>query len=107
MTSEGPASDNAPAEPETVVELPPQCDLKETETVVDKFVEAAESSQIVIDASGVEEMSAPCVLAVVSLARFRTEKELGAVIQKPSPQFIDAFTELGLFEDLMKMEFRT
>lgn len=107
MSTEDTANEEESAASEPVIDLPAQCDLNETEAIIDRMVEAADADNIVIDASAVTEMSSACALAVVAFVKHRADRSPPAAIQEPTSQFIDAFSELGLFEDLMKMEFRT
>ena len=58
------------------------------------------------DASEVDNISTPYVLAIVGAARARAEAGSPAAVRSPSPAFVDAFSDLGLFGDLMKMEIR-
>lgn len=89
----------------TPILLPPDCGLPETEDLIDAL-NAADVQSIVLDASQVEKMSAPCALAVVSLLRHADASDAKVAVISPAPPFVDAFSELGLFQDLMKMEFR-
>lgn len=59
-----------------------------------------------LDARAVEEISAAWVLALVALARARGEGAERVAVIAPSPAFVDAFSDLGFFQDLMRMEFR-
>ncbi|MEO1512889.1 MAG: hypothetical protein AAFU70_12520, partial [Planctomycetota bacterium] len=62
--------------------------------------------QIVFDAQGVETTATPYVLAIAAAARARAADGAPAAIANPAPAIVDAFSDLGLFQDLMKMEFR-
>jgi hypothetical protein len=59
-----------------------------------------------LDASGVREMSGAAVTALVVIARGRAAAGGRLAILRPSPAFVDAFADLGLFPELMKMEVR-
>jgi len=85
--------------------LPIECGLAETEVFLDALSDAPVSA-IVIDASLVERMSSPCAMAVVSAVRHAEENSAKIAVISPAPAFVDAFSDLGLFQDLMKMEFR-
>jgi len=87
------------------IELPPECGVIETEVFLDA-VNELEGDAIVIDASLVEKMSAPFALAVVSILRHAANTTKKVAVITPPPVFVDAFSELGLFQDLMQMEFR-
>lgn len=59
----------------------------------------------VIDASGVEDLPTAFVLALTAVARDRALHGQKISVIRPSAGFVDAFSDLGLFQDLMKMEF--
>lgn len=67
-----------------------------------------------IDASEVVGIDGGAVIALANIARsFAAQAEdpeasrsKGLAVFKPTPAFVDAFSDLGLFQDLMKMEFR-
>jgi len=62
---------------------------------------------VVLNAGPVESMSTPFVLTLVSAIRSRGDDAAAIQVENPSPPFLDAFSDLGLFGDLMKMEFLT
>lgn len=86
--------------------LPADCGLGETTEFMDSIAAALPQKDIVIDASAVEKMSAVCALAVVSTLKYCEANSGSLAIIKPAKEFLDAFSELGLFSDMMKMEFR-
>jgi len=61
---------------------------------------------LVIDAREVEEITTPVVTAIISALRSRADITPPASVLAPTAAFVDAFSDLGLFQDLMKMEFR-
>ena len=65
------------------------------------------SQPIIFDASAVERMTTPCALLVLATARSQAEAEVTTVIENPSGVFVDAFSDLGLFDQLMTLEFRS
>ena len=85
--------------------LPPDCGLQETEDFIE-FMRDSDDDVIVIDASQVEKMSAPCTLAIASMIRQPEADFKKIAVQSAAPPFVDSFSDLGLFQDLMKMEFR-
>jgi len=91
----------------SAIVLPERCDLAESEHIFDRICELADDETVVIDASDVAQMSTPCVLAIVSAIRHRAEVKPPAIVVQPAQPFIDAFQALGLYQDMMKMEFRT
>lgn len=62
--------------------------------------------QVVLDASKVERMSTAAVLTIVSFLNARTGINPPATVTGASGAFVDAFSELGMFASLMRMEFR-
>lgn len=66
-----------------------------------------ESPEVVLDASGIEKMSTAGVLVLLSFLAARSEMKPPAAVLNPPGAFVDAFSELGLFDKLMSMEFRT
>ena len=99
----------APAEAaEVTIQLAPVPQLREAEELMDQINDIDEEAPILIDASEIEAMITPVVLTLVSAVRTRAASEGGKIaVQSPPAAFVDAFTDLGLFQDLMKMEFRT
>lgn len=78
-----------------------------TQPMAESFLAAAREGGAlpVIDARGVEHLSTAYALVLVSLARARAAEGRRLAILAPSAAFVDAFADLGLFQDLMKMEF--
>ena len=107
-TKETAAADGEDQAAVTTIQLAPEPQLQDAEELMDRLNDLEEEGAIVIDATEVETMTTPIVLTLVSAIRSRAEAEAKplAVLSPPST-FVDAFTELGLFQDLMKMEFRT
>ena len=63
------------------------------------------SGQLTLDASNVETIDGCVILTVAALADSVAEGEQRLAVKEPSAAFVDAFSDLGLFQDLMKMEF--
>ena len=61
--------------------------------------------QLTIDASSVESIDGCVVLTLAAVADAAAESEKRLAVKEPSAVFVDAFSDLGLFQDLMKMEF--
>ncbi len=91
---------------------PTRIDLPETASM-DAAVKLAKKLQglggkpVILRAGSVETMSTPFVLTLVSAIRSRDEDATAIQVENPTPPFLDAFSDLGLFGDLMKMEFLT
>lgn len=64
-----------------------------------------EPGRIALDASEVEAIDGPSVLIIANMAKTFAAKDARVSVKSPTPAFVDAFSDLGLFEDLMKMEF--
>ncbi|MEO1549508.1 MAG: anti-anti-sigma factor [Pseudomonadota bacterium] len=62
---------------------------------------------VIFDASGVERMTTSCALLVLATARAQEAGDANTIIENPSGVFVDAFSDLGLFDQLMTLEFRT
>ena len=87
-------------------QVPERPGRDEAAALLDQVRALPEGAKLELEASSVDEMSTAFVLAVVSSARKLAEGGSGLAIAAPSEPFVDAFSELGLFQDLMKMEFR-
>ena len=62
--------------------------------------------EVVLDAAAVEKISTAAVLVLVSFLNARADLTPPAAVLNASGAFVDAFSELGLFGSLMRMEFR-
>ena len=100
---DGDAETGAPGGP---FKLHSRARLEETEALLAWLNAAPADAPMEFDASAVENISTPYVLAIVGAARARAEAGSPAAVRSPSPEFVDAFSDLGLFGDLMKMEIR-
>lgn len=91
----------------TTITLPTKARLADAEAMMDEFRKAATAGSVEIDASAVEEVTTPFVLTLVSFLHTRPEALPKAAVLNAPAAFVDAFSDLGLFQDLMKMEFRS
>lgn len=90
------------------LELTPILDIRVSEEFRESFVAAISfQKKIVIDASGVERMSTPCVQVILAARKAIEEAGLECALYQPSEVFVDAFNELGLFPELMKWKVET
>jgi len=105
MTGDEAAGDGAPA-PGEPIRLHRRARHEETEELLAWLLAAPAGAPMTLDASEVDNVSTPYILAIVAAARARAEAGSPAVVTSPSPAFVDAFSDLGLFGDLMKMEIR-
>ena len=81
-------------------------DIGDAEKWLELARKSSKDQELVIDASDVTEMNSALLFAVASSARSFSEAGGKIAILTPSAAFVDAFSDLGLFQDLMKMEFR-
>ncbi|MEM0944819.1 MAG: hypothetical protein AAGI70_12835 [Pseudomonadota bacterium] len=93
------------AEP-TILETPAAANLAAAEAVVEVARTAAEGAVIEVKAAEVETVSTTYILALLSAAAGAAAGKWRFVLASPSPALIDAFSDLGLFQDLAKMEIR-
>ncbi len=89
------------------IRLPSKLDFRAARKMYEELLAAREQPHVVLDASGVEYTSSAAVLVVVSFLNARTTMTPPAAVISPTGGFIDAFSELGFFGTLMRMEFRT
>lgn len=66
-----------------------------------------DAADVVFEAADVKSLSTAAVLVIVSFLNARAGRTPPAAVVNPSGPFVDAFSELGLFGSLMRMEFRT
>jgi anti-anti-sigma regulatory factor len=102
----------APVQPLSEVAGPPivlAADLgfAEARALHGELVARRSATEVVLEASQVERMSTAAVLVLISFLNARAERTPPAAVVNPSGAFVDAFSELGLFAALMRMEFRT
>ena len=60
---------------------------------------------LIIDASQVEAMSGPVTLTLVSALETCADMTPPAQVKGATADFVDAFTDLGFFQEMMRMEF--
>ncbi|GIX15493.1 MAG: hypothetical protein KatS3mg118_3452 [Paracoccaceae bacterium] len=89
---------------ETIV-IGPRPGLAEAEQLLDTLRALPPEGEVTFDAAAVESLPAACALVIAAFARHRPETAPKPRVRAPSREFVDAFSDLGLFQDLMKMEF--
>lgn len=94
-------------EGERHVLLPAVLDYAAAEDLRDELVAVRDVPVVVLDASAVTGMSTAAVLVILGFLNARAELSPPAVVRDPAGPFVDAFSQLGLFANLMRMEFRT
>ncbi|MEM9196917.1 MAG: hypothetical protein AAGD12_03600 [Pseudomonadota bacterium] len=97
-------SDDPAAEPALHV-LPARLALREAQHLLDELADSDPDAPRSFDAQAVAEISTGFALVLASLLRARSPEAAKIRLIRPSPAFVDAFSDLGLFQDLMKMEF--
>ena len=88
------------------VKLPEKCKLQQAEELRELFTTIPNESDLVLDASAVEYMGSAGVLAIASLIHTRHEGAVTTAVKAAPPAMIDGFKGLGLFQEMMKLEFR-
>jgi anti-anti-sigma regulatory factor len=96
----------APQEAATV-KLPADLGFAAVERLREELLSVVGRPEVVLDATAVERISTAAVLVLVSFLNARSEFDPPAAVVGPPGEFVDAFSELGLFGSLMRMEFRT
>ncbi len=66
----------------------------------------AAGAKLTIDASEVAQVDGPAILALANIARVMAERGAPVDLVAPSDALINGFNDLGLYGELMKMEFR-
>lgn len=94
------------AEPEPLeIELPANAGPAETEALVAELREALPGRPLHLNAANVETMSGIYVLALMSALETNADLSPPVVVTGAGAGFVDAFTDLGFFKDMMRMEF--
>lgn len=62
------------------------------------------SGTFLVDASNVSAIDGPAVLAIVSIVQSLNGKGATVAIKNPTSAFVDAFTDLGLYDEFTQME---
>lgn len=91
----------------TTIVIPAKTRLPEAEALVEKLRSFPADEPLIFDCAEVEEIGTPYIIAMISALHNREGQKPPAIAMNPPAQFIDAFSDLGLFQDLMKMEFQT
>ena len=90
---------------DTAIPLPARCGSSVAHEIVAASRAMEPAGRIVVTADAVARMSCATVLALVSLARTAAQTGGTVVVKSPTAAFTDAFSDLGLFDSLMSMEF--
>jgi hypothetical protein len=100
-------SGNAGESGALVVELSPDMGYVAAKDLHARLMGVTHAPDVTLDASNVEKLSTAAVLVITSFLNAREAFTPPAAVKSPSGPFVDAFSELGLFGSLMRMEFRT
>ncbi|MEL6582398.1 MAG: STAS domain-containing protein [Pseudomonadota bacterium] len=88
------------------VDLPPRLRFSEAQALQQEILAQPADTVLTLNASGVEEMSTAAVLVILAAQISAKAQQIAALqISGASDPFMDAFTHLGLFSELMKLEF--
>ncbi|MEM9229127.1 MAG: hypothetical protein AAGB10_05905 [Pseudomonadota bacterium] len=90
---------------DVTLELPENASLEAARTVLDKLRATSDADLITLDAAAVSAMSTPFVITLVSATRSRGEDAQPIRVVNAPAAFLDSFSDLGMFSELMKMEF--
>lgn len=93
--------------PAATVDLTSDLDFAAARDLHGRLLALRDRPEVVIDASRVERLSTAAVLVLISFLNARADRTPPAAVVNPTGAFVDAFSELGLFATLMRMEFRT
>lgn len=100
------ASKDSAAEQSATFDAGEKPALNDAEAFLDAVKKLPEGTELLLDAEKISEMTTTFLIAVVGATKTLTEAGGKVAIQRPSPAFLDAFSDLGLFQEMMKMEFR-
>ena len=92
-----------PAAEEVV--LPATLTIENTLEIASAWRDAGPEVPLLLDAAAVEQMCTPFVLTLVAALNERAGNGAAVEVRNPTAAFTDAFSDLGLFSEMMKMEF--
>lgn len=87
-------------------DLPPKTTVDAAGDALAAFIAGGREGGFEFDASEVSYIDGAAVMALANIAKTAAAAGAPVAVKNPTSEFIDAFTDLGLFEDLMRMEFR-
>jgi len=87
------------------IALPERCGVPAAQAVIEAGLGLEPGARLEVDATEVARMCCASIVALVSAARTAADAGGALVIRTPTAAFTDAFSDLGLFEALMNMEF--
>ncbi|MGB0498686.1 MAG: hypothetical protein ACPGID_10130 [Rubricella sp.] len=90
---------------ETIL-LPARIRLPQAEELLARLRDIPPDRPVTLAAAEVEELGTPAVIALVSALSVREALTPPMIVHGASEAFVEAFTDLGAFSHMMKMEFR-
>ena len=87
------------------ITLPERCSVTTAQELFTAGTALPAGGRLLVDAATVTRMSCATIVALISVTQAIAPTDGKVVIQSPSGAFTDAFSDLGVFESLMKMEF--
>ena len=95
------------SEANDVIMIPPKARLPEAEALIETIKAYPAEKPIIYDCSKVEDISTPYIIGIIAGLQSREGSSPPAVAINPTEAFVDAFSDLGHFPELMKMEFQS
>lgn len=89
-----------------VYALPSKTTVENAVEMLAAYASLESESVLEIDASAVDSIDGATVMTLANIAKTAAAAEAPVAVKSPSQAFTDSFNDLGLFEDLMRMEFR-
>lgn len=90
----------------TIFELPPKTSLDAASDVLAAYLAPDREVGFEINAAQVDSIDGAAVMTLANIAKTAAAAGAPVSVRNPTSAFVDAFTDLGLFEDLMRMEFQ-
>lgn len=87
--------------------VPEQAGLEAAQEALSRAAALQVGERLVIDASHVDSIAGATAIVFANIAQSLAAQDAPVKVISPSSAFVDAFADLGLFEDLMKMEFQS
>ena len=100
------APENPPPEEEILIPLHVEAGLPEAEELLQSCADLPIDRKVVFDAGNLVSVSTAYVLTIVSALNARAQSSPSVTLKDAPQPLIDAFSDLGLFESMMKMEFQ-
>ncbi len=87
-------------------DLPTKTTVEAAADMLAAYVALDREEGFEIEASQVASIDGAVVMTLANIARTAAASGAPVAVKNPTSEFVDAFSDLGLFEDLMRMEFR-